>query len=255
MHELSRLTDFYLEIHAGTALSGALIQTVAEVCDRVEDSKKDTAVLLRLSGGGGAYSHELGVHTVNRWERTLRRLERLPALTIAVVDDVCEGPALDLLLTTDYRISTPDSTLRAALVAGGTWPGMALHRLASQLGVARARRLGLLGMDVTAAQAAQWGLVDEVSDDPASAAREVLAALANRSGTELAIRRQLLSEAGWTSFEDATGAHLAACDRVIRLVGSGADAAGSFATGSFATGSLAAESLAAESLAAESLAA
>jgi isomerase DpgB len=229
MPELSRLTDLYLEVHAGAALSGALIKTVTEVCDRVEDSNKSFALLLRLDGGGEVYSQDLGVHTVNRWERALRRLERLPALTIAVVDGICAGPALDLLLTTDYRIGTPDTRLRAAVVAGGTWPGMALHRLTTQLGVARARRLGLLGMDVTATEAAQWGLIDQIATDPAAAAREVLDALGDRSGTELAIRRQLLNEAAWTSFEDATGAHLAACDRAIRLAGSGADAAGSLA--------------------------
>ncbi len=229
MHELSRLTDLYLEIHAGTALSGALIKTVTEVCDRVEDSNKNYALLLRIDGGGEAYTPELGVHTVNRWERALRRLEKLPALTIAVVDGACEGPALDLLLTTDYRIATPEAHLRASVVAGGTWPGMALHRLTTQLGVARARRLGLLGMDVTAAEALQWGLIDQIAEEPAAAAREVLETLADRSGPELAIRRQLLSEAGWTSFEDATGAHLAACDRAIRLAASGADASGSLA--------------------------
>jgi len=230
MPDLSRLTDLYLHIDAGTALSGSLIDSVNDVCDRVEDATKNYALLLRLDGTGAEpvadpYPHHLGVHTVNRWERALRRLERLPALTLAVVQGTCRGPALDLLLTTDYRIATPDSRLRAALVAGGAWPGMTLHRLSSQLGVGRARRLGLLGLDVTAEEALHWGLVDQVDVDPAAAAREAVATLADRGGAELAIRRQLLSEAGWTSFEDATGAHLAACDRTIRLAESSADAA------------------------------
>jgi isomerase DpgB len=35
-------------------------------------------------------------------------------------------------------------------------------------------------------------------------------------GAEMAIRRQLIFEAGSTTFEDALGAHLAAADRALR---------------------------------------
>jgi isomerase DpgB len=230
MQELSRLTDAYLRIDAGAELSGALVDAVNGACDRIEDSGKDVALLVWLDGdqaqpAGDPYPHHLGVHTVNRWERALRRLERAPALTLAVVHGACRGPALDVLLTTDYRIATPDSRLRASLVAGDTWPGMTLYRLASQLGTARARRLGLLGMDLPAAEALDWGLVDQLAGDTAQAAREVLTVLSGHTGTELAIRRQLLAEARTATFEDATGTHLAACDRAIRLAGTGADAA------------------------------
>jgi isomerase DpgB len=234
MPELSRLTDVYLRIDAGAALSDALIGAVNEACDRVEDSAKNLAVLVCLDGTGDRpaaepYPHHLGVHTVNRWERALRRLERVPALTLAVVHGACRGPALDVLLTTDYRVATPGGSLHAPVVAGAAWPGMALYRLASQLGTGRARRLGVLGMDLAAADALAWGLVDELADDTVTAARTVLTRLAGHRGTELAIRRQLLSEARSTSFEDATGSHLAACDRAIRLAGSGADASGTLA--------------------------
>jgi isomerase DpgB len=231
MPELSRLTDVYLRIDAGAALSDALIDAVNEACDRVEDTSKNVALLVWLDGSGDEpaaepYPHHLGVHTVNRWERALRRLERVPALTLAVVHGACRGPALDVLLTTDYRITTPDSLLRAPVVAGGAWPGMALYRMVSQLGTARARRLGLLGLDLPAKEALGWGLVDQLAEDTAQAARTVLTTLAGHRGTELAIRRQLLSEARSTSFEDATGTHLAACDRAIRMAGAGADASG-----------------------------
>lgn len=235
MYELSRLTDAYLAIDAGTPLSGALIDAVNEVCDRIEDSNKNLALLIRLDGTGSGpagdlYPHHLGVHTVNKWERALRRLERVPALTLAVVHGACQGPALDVLLTTDYRIATPGSSLRASLVSGAAWPGMGLYRLASQLGAARARSLGVLGLDLPATRARQWGLLDELAGDTAQAAHAVLAGLADRVGAELAIRRQLLGEARSASFEDATGTHLAACDRAMRLAGTGADAAGALAT-------------------------
>jgi isomerase DpgB len=43
--------------------------------------------------------------------------------------------------------------------------------------------------------------------------------VASWAGAELAIRRQLMDEASWMSFEDALGPHLAACDRALRRAG------------------------------------
>jgi isomerase DpgB len=39
------------------------------------------------------------------------------------------------------------------------------------------------------------------------------------AGPELSVRRQLLNEATSSAYEDAIGAHLAACDRELRRIG------------------------------------
>jgi isomerase DpgB len=239
--ELSRLTDFYLELSGAAVLSAELVGSVDAVCRQVGDGKKDASLLVRLVGGadrvdaaggvdcaGGAgqpWPYDVSVHTVNQWERALRRLERLPAVTVAVVDGACRGPALDVLLTTDYRIASPYARLGVSSVGRDTWPGMALHRLANQVGVARARSAALFGTEIDPTRAREWGLLDEVVDDTASRCREVLNTFAGLSGKELSIRRQLLFEASSTSFEDALGSHLAACDRALRLASTGPDAA------------------------------
>jgi len=210
------LADVDLAV-TGTAVA---VDEVNALCARAEGN--GGPVLLRL--GGGEPSYDLTVQTVNRWERALRRLERLPALTVAAVDGRCTGPALDVLLTVDHRVAGPTTTLGIASVGAGPWPGMALYRLANQVGAGRARRLALLGAEVTAAQAEDWGLVDEVVDDPLARAAEVV--MHGRNGRELAIRRRLLLEASSTSFEDALGAHLAACDRALRRAAADADQMG-----------------------------
>jgi isomerase DpgB len=93
---------------------------------------------------------------------------------------------------------------------------MVLYRLARQAAPGVIRRAALLSEPIGANQALALALVDEVTDHPDAA----LAALAQRTvavaGTELAIRRQLVFDASRTSFEDALGAHLAACDRALR---------------------------------------
>jgi isomerase DpgB len=218
--DLARLSAGYLELTGTAVLSAALIEEVTAVGRRLEGT--DGTLLIRITGGhpdGAAWPYEVGVHTVNHWERALRRLERLRAVSIAVVDGLCQGPALDVLLVTDYRLSTVDTRLRIPSAAGGTWPGMALYRLANQLGTARARQAVLFGQDIPAVRAGEWGLLDEVVDEPVARVRDVVKGFAGLSGTEVSVRRQLLLEAENTAFEDALGTHLAACDRALRRTG------------------------------------
>jgi isomerase DpgB len=210
--------DLTLTIDGRRPLTPDAVAGVTAVCDAAEDRGGRSRVVVHVSGTpGGDEPEDLTVALVSKWERVLRRLERLPAIMIGVADGDCGGLALDVLLATDYRIATRSTRLVVPVRAGATWPGMALYRLA-QYGASAApiRRAVLFGTPVTAADALTLHLVDELADEPASA-RAVLGERATAvSGTELAIRRQLMSEAATTTFEDALGAHLAACDRMLR---------------------------------------
>ncbi len=209
----------------GTALSDELIAAVVDVCDRVESGASDPIVVLHVTGARDgattqdraiAWPGEVGIPTVNRWERTLRRLERLPAAILAVAQGACSGPALEVLLCADYRIGTPDLSLQLPTLDGQVWPGMALHRLTTQIGVARTRRLAMFGRTLGAAQAERAGLIDEVADNLVDAVAHATRLIGDLAGSELAIRRRLVLDASTTSFEESLGSHLAACDRGLR---------------------------------------
>jgi isomerase DpgB len=206
-----------LSITSGQRVGLQLIAAVERACDEAENVS-DSVVVLWLTGepAGDAAVDDLSIHTVSKWERALRRLERLDAVTIAVAVGLCAGPALEALLATDHRIAGPDLRLRLSPVAGEPWPGMAVHRVANQIGVARARGLVLFGAEISATEAAGLCLVDEVVPDTVRAVAQRTAAVRNLTGSELAIRRRLLMEATSVSFEDALGTHLAACDRTLR---------------------------------------
>lgn len=108
---------------------------------------------------------------------------------------------------------------------GATWPGMALFRLARHgASTAAIRRAVLFGTPIEAADALALQLVDEVVDDPAAAEAVARQRAGAVGGSELAIRRQLLLDAPTTSFEEALGVHLAACDRVLRRSAVGVEA-------------------------------
>jgi isomerase DpgB len=211
--------DLVIQVDGANTLSAELVTALAAVCDRAEDGGDRNAVILRVSGApreqpGG----DISVALVSKWERVLRRLERLPAATISIASGDCGGVALEVLLATDYRIATASTRLLIPGRAGETWPGMVLFRLAQQAGVAAVRRAVLFGVPISAPDAVMMYLIDELTTD-GQAALAAAGQLADAvPGVELAIRRQLMQDAQTVSFEDALGAHLAACDRALRRV-------------------------------------
>jgi isomerase DpgB len=198
-------------------LSAASVAAIAALCDSAEDGDDPRTVVVYVSGAPDrSWTRDLSVALVSKWERGLRRLERLPAATIGVASGDCGGPALDALLATDYRIADTSLRLVVPVTAGATWPGMALYRMSRQAGGAAIRRALLLGVPVEAAQALALHLVDELTDDAESALAAASGLAGAFAGAEVAIRRQLMLEALSVSFEDALGRHLAACDRALR---------------------------------------
>ena len=209
--------ELMLRLDGARPLSAASVEELDDLCDRAEDHRESGPVMIHVSGVPPAgWSNELTVGLVSKWERVVRRFERLSRVTVAVASGDCAGTALDLLLAADIRIVAPDTRLLLASVGGATWPGMTVHRLTQQAGAAGIRRAVLLGAPIDADRALALNLVDEVSEDPATTLAELAEAAGAMDGAEVAIRRQLIFEAGSTTFEDALGAHLAAADRALR---------------------------------------
>jgi isomerase DpgB len=211
-----------LRVDGRRPISAAILKQVLQLCDRAEDGDGGGLALLHVSGvpadpGGDAPE----VAMVSKWERALRRLERLGAATAAVATGDCGGIALDALLAADLRIVTPGTRLVVGLHGDATWPGMGAYRLARQAVAGPVRRAVLLGRPIEAVDALAAGLVDEVTDNPDHAVRSLRTEVGGLAGAELAIRRQLILDAARTSFEDALGTHLAACDRSLRRAAGG----------------------------------
>lgn len=216
-HQVVSALGLALEIDGSVPLTKELVEELADLCARAQDDAHDVLVLVVRGEPGEHSAHEgVGVHLVNKWERQLRQLERLEVATVAIADGACGGVAMEALLATDYRIATDDVTFRVPSISGEPWPGMVLHRLVTQTGIARIRRSALFGMSIPPQEALAYGLVDEFVRDASEAVKRTRRLMKERSGSELAIRRRLLLDSATTSFEDALGTHLAACDRSLR---------------------------------------
>ncbi len=208
-----------LDIDSAAVLDQSLISELNGACDIVEEAGSEATLLVRINGRSG-FSVEgssfRDQHLVSRFERALRRVERLAALTIGVATDAVGEIGLAVSLCTDYRIG--NESLRLGLGGGDTEivPTMALYRLVNQIGTAKSRQSILFGREIGATEALECGLVNEIVSDPVAATRAFIESLNRSALVGLPLRRQLMLETALTSFDNALGTHLAACERVLR---------------------------------------
>lgn len=223
--ELGDGLGYSLVVHGNEPLT-TLTAAVNTACANVEDRSDTSLLVLRFGptdGGTREWPGAVRVQDVNHWERAVRRVSRLPAITLGVATGTCAGACLDLLLVTDFRMCSTDMQLLLPVNDGHFWPGMAVHGLVQQLGLARARRIVLWGEDITTDEAVRAGLVDRITDDVSADLHEAILMLGRISDRELAIRRQLMVEAVTNGFDESLGTHLAACDRELRRLAAGRD--------------------------------
>lgn len=214
-------------INGRQPISAGVVAALDAFIDEAEDAPAGAVPVLYVTGKPGAdRADPPDVALVNKWERVLRRLERLSRPTVAVVHGDCGGMAVEALLVTDLRVAAAGTRLYLPAGPGGAWPGMGLYRLANQVGFAQVRRWILFGNPLSATEAIAVQLIDEVAEDIAAAIVTATARLETAVGADVAVRRQLMLDATTTTFEEALGRHLAACDRLLRRTKEVASAAG-----------------------------
>ncbi len=147
----------------------------------------------------------------------LEWLERPDFVSVAVLHGPVTGPAFALALACDVRIATTGTTFALPELEKGRLPALgAVTRLVRALGYARAFELCVLGTELSAERAAQWGLVSSIvaaSDLDAVVEGTVDALLAlPRSAT---VEAKALLKAAATGSTDPS-AELAAARRLAR---------------------------------------
>jgi 2-(1,2-epoxy-1,2-dihydrophenyl)acetyl-CoA isomerase len=114
----------------------------------------------------GAAPIDLSVSLGSNYNPLVRRMRELPKPIVCAVNGVAAGAGANLVLACDLVIAARSASFvqafsKIGLVpdSGGSW---FLPRLVGQ---ARAMGLALLGEKLSAAQAAEWGLIWKVVDD------------------------------------------------------------------------------------------
>ena len=128
------------------------------------------------------------------WRDTFRALERCPKPVIAALNGATLAGGLELALSCDVMIAADNAVIgdvhcRYGLVPGGGGS----QRLPDAVGTRRARWLMYTGSTLTAAEALDWGLVQEVVDHKAfhESVHRTAATMARRSSASLAVMKRL----------------------------------------------------------------
>ena len=204
---------FTLDVGSRSRLE-ELTKLLRNALDQIyERRRENSAVVLRCESTAASSFVDESIQNISAWEKALRQLEVSQAIIIFMSNGDAFGHAFDLLLISDFRIVGRDSKIGFGLQNSLIRPGMSLYRLANQIGQARSRQVGLTGRAFSAEESCSLGLADEIADNGNDLLSPLLKKLDDLPSSELALRRRLLLEAHAMDYDNALGAHLAACAR------------------------------------------
>lgn len=201
-----------------------MVRELTEVCNHLEDENPASFVVFR--GHEGTFNkgidfqdfrpdQPMDIHGFNKWEKLCVQIERLPKITISILEGEVVGGGFQLALLTDYRIATPKTTFQLPEVHQGFLPGMAVFRLAKFIGMGHAKKLILFAQCVTAEEGLNLGFINEITDIPDTALNTIIEQAKPVFPTTIQLAKRLITESFHDSFEDAMGHFLAAQHRCI----------------------------------------
>ena len=112
----------------------------------------------------------------------ISRFSRMDSPLITVINGPAAGAGFSLAITGDYAIAGKSANFTMAYTAAGLSPdGSSTYFLPRLIGVRKAKELMLTNRALTADEAAEWGLINEVCED------EVLMEQAQKIASKLAV--------------------------------------------------------------------
>jgi cyclohexa-1,5-dienecarbonyl-CoA hydratase len=144
------------------------LETIARLDEALSSLDPDLQLLFLRGAGPRAFSAGVAVqdHTPDRVARALaglhgaiRRLDALPAVTIAAVHGHCLGGGMELALACDLVLATDDARFGQPEIDLGCFPPVAAALYPKLLGASRTLELLLTGRTMTCAEAESLGLV------------------------------------------------------------------------------------------------
>ena len=210
------------------ALSNQMKRELTDVAKEISENDKWACVVLTGEGevfsAGNDISEIEDIEKVSLAEaRNLVRLgadmceawEKLRAMTIAVVNGAAIGGGTSLAVSCDFRILSPAAYFYAPEVELGlTFSWNTLPRLGDLIGPARTKLMGALCQKIGATKALNWGLCEDVGEEPMSLARS----LALEIGSKPRMAQQMVKESVNRHFQSPNTAYLEQDQILLSLV-------------------------------------
>lgn len=197
------------------------IRELERLCDHLDDVSTAKVVVFRGHSEGIDFDdfdpkEGLDIHGFNKWEKLVGRIEKIPKITVGLIDGPCVGGGFQFFLALDQRVCVHKAGFSLPEVRQGFLPGMAVFRLAKYVGLGHAKRIIMTGQGLSAIEAQHLGLVDVVEDDLDAALHKMLGHFGTMHPVPFSLARRLLLESYGTQYEDALGNFLAAQHRCIQ---------------------------------------
>jgi enoyl-CoA hydratase/3-hydroxyacyl-CoA dehydrogenase len=159
-------------------ISPQMIRDLNEVWEHVDGQEEIRAVVITSSTfavfSAGADIKEFtkmtdpqaGLELLNGGHGVMRRMEQSGKVTIAAVNSLALGGGCELSMACDFRIAAESASFGQPEINLGILPGFGgTQRLARLVGEARALEMNLIGEAISAAQAYETGLANDVVPD------------------------------------------------------------------------------------------
>lgn len=156
-------------------LSRIVVERLIGIVDTIDVR---TVRKLIITGSGEAFASGANLHEIaalsteaapdfaRLGQSLMKKIDDLPLLVIAAVNGHCFGGALDLALSCDIRIASPDAKFAhpgAGLGIITGWGGT--QRLPRLIGTALANEMFFSASPIDSNRALQIGLIDDIADD------------------------------------------------------------------------------------------
>jgi enoyl-CoA hydratase/carnithine racemase len=173
-------------------LSIETLEALDAVFVELSTDSRCLAVIVTGAGGesfaAGADLREVGALTPRsalgfavRGQRVFDRIELAPQIVFAAIDGYCMGGGLDLALACDVRHASPRSTFAHPGSIRGIVTGFGgTGRLPRLVGRSRAIELFATGRRISADEALEMGLIDQVAENPLDSASAAAALIGDR---------------------------------------------------------------------------
>lgn len=184
------------------------LELLEKILADIEADQQLRAVILCAAGkvfSAGSDMKEIGVHldkgtyVTHKMEAEIRlrtRLSMLPVPTIAALDGSAYGGGFDWALSCDMRVAAPHIVLSLPEVNIGSFPGSgSAYRLTRLIGAGKAMQFMLFAKQITAQQALELSIVNEIAADGTAyeLAYEWANEIASKSGTAVRAIKEAVS--------------------------------------------------------------
>ncbi len=130
------------------------------------------------------------------FRHTFNKIEDFPKPVIAAMSGFALGGGLELALTCDMRIASPNAKVGFPEINLGIFPGAGgTQRLPRLIGSARAKEMIYTGAIIDVAKAAEYGLVNMVAVNPLEEALKIAGKLAAKPPVAIKMAKQCINMA------------------------------------------------------------